>query len=179
MPPLRLFLTGDPGCGKTTVIRRISDILRGRGTKIGGMISGEIRREGVRIGFSLEDLITHETGTLAHVDQKDGPRVGKYRVNLSDIQRVGVTAIRRAITEADVVIVDELGPMELHSMPFILSVEEALASPRIIVGTIHKRASHALVSAIKSNPDYQIIEVTLDNRSRLPHEIVEQLTGRV
>lgn len=144
---------------------------------MGGMISGEIRREGVRIGFSLEDLATHETGILAHVDQKDGPRVGKYRVNLPDIQRVGVTAIGRAIAETDVVIVDELGPMELHSMPFILAVEMALASSKRFVGTIHKRASHYLVTAIKSNPAFRIIEVTLDNRSRLPNEIVEQLTG--
>jgi nucleoside-triphosphatase len=143
------------------------------------MISGEIRREGVRIGFSLEDLITHQTGTLAHVEQQDGPRVGKYRVNLSDIQRIGVTAIQRALAEACVVIVDELGPMELHSTSFIQAVEEALASPRALVGTIHKRATHSLVTAIKSNPDYQTVEVTLDNRSRLPNEIVEQLTGRV
>jgi nucleoside-triphosphatase len=173
----RVFLTGDPGCGKTTVIRRISDILTTRGIKPGGMISGEIRRGGARIGFSLEDLMTHETGTLAHVDQIDGPRVGKYRVNLPDIQRVGVTAIQRAIAEADVIIVDELGPMELHSMPFILAVEIALASSKDFVGTIHKRASHHLVSAIMSNAAYRVVEVTMDNREQMPNEIVEQLTG--
>jgi nucleoside-triphosphatase len=176
MEPPRVFLTGDPGCGKTIVIRRTADILTARGRKPGGIISGEIRHGGVRIGFSLEDLMTHETGILAHIDQKEGPQVGKYRVNLSDIQRIGVTAIRRAITEADVVIVDELGPMELHSKPFILAVEMALASPKHLVGTIHRRASHYLIAAIKSNRAYRIIEVTLDNRSRLPNEIVEQLT---
>lgn len=159
------------------MIRKTSDILTSRGTKPGGIISGEIRRGGVRIGFSLEDLMTHETGVLAHVDQKDGPRVGKYRVNLPDIQRVGVNAIRRAIAEAEVIIVDELGPMELHSMPFILTVEMALASSKRFVGTIHKRASHYLVTAIKSNPTYRIIEVTPDNREQMPSRIVEQLTG--
>lgn len=143
--------------------------------KPGGMISGEIRRTGLRIGFSLEDLMTQERGILADVDQKEGPRVGKYRVNLPDIQRIGVSAIRRAMTDADVIVVDELGPMELHSMSFILAVEMALTSPKDFVGTIHKRASHYLVTAIKSNSDYEIIEVTLQNREEMPSKIVGRL----
>ena len=175
MPPLRIFLTGNPGCGKTTVIREVSDILASRGMRIGGIVSSEIRREGIRIGFSLEDLLTHETGILAHADQKAGPRVGKYGVNLADLQRVGVTAVQRAVAEADVVIIDELGPMELHSIPFTKSVELALRSPKIFLGTIHKHVSHPLVTAVKSTPENRIIEVNLENRAQLPNRIAEQI----
>jgi nucleoside-triphosphatase THEP1 len=132
MPPLRLFLTGNPGSGKTTVVRRVSDILREQNMRVGGVISSEIRRQGTRVGFSLEDLLTHETGILAHADQKDGPRVGKYRVNLADVERVGI---------------------------------------------IHKRASHPLVTAVKSDPAHRIIEVTLGNRAQLPNEITRQIIG--
>ena len=128
------------------------------------------------MGFTLEDLLTHETGILAHVNLNQGPRVGKYRVNLSDVDRVGAAAIRRAIAEADVVIVDELGPMELHSAPFIAAVEMALRSSKHLLATIHKRASHPLVTAIKSNPNYQVIEITVDNREQMPSKIMEQLT---
>ncbi len=179
MTPIRVFLTGNPGCGKTTVIRRVCDILVNNGTKPGGMVSEEIRKGGVRVGFSLEDLMTHETGVLARVDERDGPRVGKYHVNLQDLQHVGAVAIRRAMVEADVVIVDELGPMELHSIPFILAVERALECPKRFVGTIHKRATHQLVTAIRSNPTHHMSEVTLDNREQMSNRIVEQLTGHV
>lgn len=158
------------------MIRRITGSLANQGMKTGGIISGEIRPGAVRVGFSLEDLLTHETGILAHVNLNQGPRVGKYRVNLSDVERVGATAIRRAIAEADVVIVDELGPMELHSAPFTTAVELALRSSKHLVATIHKRASHPLVTAIKSNPNYQVIEITVDNREQMPGKIVEQLT---
>jgi nucleoside-triphosphatase len=143
--------------------------------KVGGIVSSEIRRGGIRIGFSLEDLATHVIGTLADADQKGEPRVGKYRVNLADIQRVGVTAIQRAVSEAQIVIVDELGPMELHSIPFIKSVELALRSPKILVGTIHKSASHPLVTAVRSGPAHRIIEVTLENRAQMPNRIAEQI----
>ncbi len=129
MSPGRVFLTGNPRCGKSTVIRKICDILVGKGIRPGGMISEEIRKGGARVGFSLEDIMTHETGVLAHVDEENGPRVGKYCVNVQDLQHLGVDAIRRAVAEADVVIVDELGPMELHSIAFILAVERALAVP--------------------------------------------------
>jgi nucleoside-triphosphatase len=174
MPPLRLFLTGEPGCGKTTVIKRICDTLTNRGMKTGGIISGEIRTGAVRVGFSLEDLLTHETGILAHVNIKEGPRVGKYRVNLSDVERVGATAIQRAIAEADVIIIDELGPMELHSGPFIVGVEMSLQSSKHLIATIHKRASHPIVTAIKSNPNYEVVEVTVNNREQMPSKIVGQ-----
>src|SRR3989304_8207312 len=150
----RVFLPGDPGCGKTTAMRKISEILAGKGIRAGGVISGEIRESGIRMGFRLEDLMTHEQGILAHIDQKDGPRAGKYRVNLPDIQRVGVAAIRRAIEDAVVILVDELGPMELHSMPFILAVEMALGSPRHFLGTIHKRDTPCLLTPSNSTPTY-------------------------
>ncbi len=179
MTPSRIFLTGNPGCGKTTIIRRVCDILVSKGTKPGGMISEEIRKGGVRVGFSLEDLITHEIGVLARVDDRDGPRVGKYHVNLQDLQHVGAVAIRRAMVEADVVFVDELGPMELHSMPFILAVERALECPKHFVGTIHNRTTHQLVTSIRSDPAHHIIDVTLDNREQMWSRIVEQLTGHV
>ena len=176
MPPLRIFLTGEPGCGKTTVIKKISATLADRGMKIGGIISGEVRQGAVRVGFNLEDLLTHETGILAYINLNDGPRVGKYRVNLSDIERVGATAIRRAVQEADVVIADELGPMELHSTPFIEAVEMALRSQKHLIATIHKRALHPLVTAIKSNPKYQVLEITLSNRDQMPKNILGQMT---
>jgi nucleoside-triphosphatase len=178
MNPYRVFLTGEPGCGKTIAVKRTCEILTARNRKLGGMISGEIRQRGVRVGFSLEDIATHETGTLAHVEQKQGPRVGKYRVNLTDVDRIGVTAIKHAIAEADVIVIDELGPMELNSMPFILAVEMALATPKHFVGTIHKHATHYLVVAIKSNQAYQILEVTPKNRDEIPKTVAEKMLNQ-
>jgi len=179
MPPSRIFLTGEPGCGKTTAINKTHQMLTAQGWKVGGVVSGELRERGVRVGFSLEDLSTHETGTLAHIAQRDGPTLGKYHVSLADIQRIAVTAIKHATLEADVIIVDELGPMELNSLPFILAVETALATPKHFVGTIHKRASHCLVTAIRSNPAYQILEVTENNRNELPKTVTERIESQM
>lgn len=171
-------MTGEPGCGKTTVVTRVCEKLVATGFRFGGMISREVRQRGIRVGFNLEDVLTHENGILAHVDQEDGPRVGKYRVNLRDLERIGAAAIARAARNSDLVIVDEIGPMELHSMPFILAVRTALASQRDLVGTIHKRATHSLVTEIKSNVAYEILEVTQQNRDLLPVAISEKISRK-
>jgi nucleoside-triphosphatase len=171
----RLFLTGDPGCGKTTVLRKMCKLLESRGRKVGGLVSGEIRESGVRVGFSLEDLLTQDKGVLAHISQREGPRVGKYGVNLLDLQRIGAAAIERALAEADIIAIDEVGPMELHSQTFILALQRALESPKPLVCTIHKRASHPMVTSIRSRFARNITEVTLSNRELLPEMLVERL----
>jgi nucleoside-triphosphatase len=178
MRPCRIFLTGEPGCGKTTVIRKIHEMLTARGMKAAGIASGEIREHGTRVGFTLEDLSSHETGILAHVALKEGPALGKYHVNLNDIERIAVAAIKCAIARADVIIVDEVGPMELNSRQFVLAIQSALIAPKHFVGTIHKRASHPLIAEIKSTPTYQILEVTSNNRDALPRAIIERIESR-
>jgi nucleoside-triphosphatase len=174
-----IFLTGQPGIGKTTAIRSIVSGLQMRGKKVGGMVSGEIKGgSGERIGFQLEDISTHKVGILAHFQNgsKGAPTVGKYYVNLTDIEAIGASAISNATNEADVVIVDEIGPMELKSTQFIRAVELAMASERNLVGTIHKNSTHPLISSIKSNANCRIIEVTAQNRGKIPTEIVDELT---
>ncbi len=171
----RLFLTGDPGSGKTTVIRKVCDLLSVRGKRIGGMVSREMLERGVRVGFEIEDIATHTIGVLAHVYLSHGPRVGRYRVNLSDLSLVGTTAITNAIGKADLVVVDEIGPMELHLSSFIKAVRMVLNCPKDVLGTIHKHASDPLVNFIKSNREYEIIEVRSVNRDRLPFTIAERL----
>ena len=141
------------------------------------MLSGEICEAGVRVGFSFEDLVTHEMGTLAHVDLQEGLRVGKYRVNLYDIERIGVGFIERAVRDSEVIVVDELGPMELFSIPLVQAVERALASQKHFLGTIHKRASHTLTSSIRSSSKFTILEITPENRDRMPTEIAEKFVS--
>lgn len=178
MCTLHIFLTGPPGVGKTTAIRLIARDLGRRGKKVGGMVSSEIRDAGGRVGFQLEDIATHKVGILAHSQEKPRdafPTVGKYYVNLFDIERIGAAAIRNAVNMTDVIVIDEIGPMELKSKEFIAAVEFALDSEKDIIGTIHRLCAHPLISSIKSNANCRLIEVSLHNRDHIPFEVVGQL----
>jgi nucleoside-triphosphatase len=134
----RVILTGQPGCGKTTLCKKIVKELKVKGLKIGGMISSEIREAGVRKGFKIVDLATGEEGILAHIDQKEGPKVGKYRVCLDDLERIGVKAIESALEEADVIVVDEIAKMENSSPKFRETIQRVLRSKKPILLCVHR-----------------------------------------
>ncbi len=172
----RVFLlTGNPGIGKTTVLIETVDALRAAGFIVGGMVSREVRETGIRVGFEVSDLSTAKRGWLARVNQTAGPRVGKYRVDLEDLNSVGAAAIESAVDEACVVVIDEVGPMELFSDRFKRAVLKAVLSDRIILGVLHQRAKDRLIEKMRSREDVEIIVVSEENRDRLPGALVQRV----
>lgn len=170
-----VFLTGPPRTGKTTVLLKAAGELRAKGYRLGGMTSQEIREGDVRVGFEIRDYATGRRGWLAHVRQSAGPRIGKYRVNLNDLNSIGVAAILNALEDADMVLIDEIGPMELFSDAFKEAVLKVVKSPKPLLGTIHYRVKHFLVKQIKSRKDADIIEVSQENRTQLPTLIANEI----
>jgi len=170
---MKYFLTGAPGVGKTTAVMKVAEILRGHGLTVGGMITKEIRQRGRRIGFKVIDLMSGKSGHLAVAYEPGQPRVGKYHVRLSEFEAVGVNALLKAMELSDIIICDEVGPMELYSNAFIEAVKILLGSSKPVVGTVHYRARHPLVIEIKRR--CRIFVVTLENRSRLPMLIAEEI----
>lgn len=167
-----VFVTGRPGVGKTSVLLRAVDALKAKGYKVGGMISHEIRERGVRVGFGIVDFHTGQRGLLAHVTQPSGPQISKYRVNLSDLNVIGAGSILNAARDADIIVVDEIGPMELFSPEFRKAVGQAIKSSKPVVGTIHFRARDLLINIIEAREDAEILEVTYENREDLHNVII-------
>jgi len=170
-----VFVTGRPGVGKTSVLLRAADNLKNRGYKIGGMISREVREGGVRVGFEIIDFSTEQRGWLAHVNQPTGPQVSKYRVNLTDLNAIGVSSILNAVRNEDVIIIDEIGPMELFSPVFKEAVTQAMDSSKPVLGTIHLKARDTLIDAIKTREDAEILQVTYENREQLHNLIIDRV----
>ncbi|MCS7114845.1 MAG: NTPase [Nitrososphaerota archaeon] len=174
----RIFLlTGSPGVGKTTALLKVVEALRAKGRSVGGMISREVREGGTRVGFEILDLSTNRRGWLAHVNQKTGPQVGKYRVNLEDLNNVGVKAILKAAKDCEVVAIDEIGPMELFSEKFKQAVKDAIESGKLVIGVIHWKARDRLLDMIKAREDVEIFTVTYENRGELHKFVLEKIEG--
>ena len=169
-----IFLTGRPGVGKTTVLSKVMEKLQFEGYSVGGIVSREIRERYSRVGFESLDILTRRRGILAHIKQPTGPRLGKYRVNIEDLDSIGANAIRNASREADIIIIDEIGPMELFSDAFRDSVIDAINSQKTVLGTIHYMVNDPLITLIKNRKDVEIVEVTPENRETL-HEYIQRL----
>jgi nucleoside-triphosphatase len=163
----KVLLTGRPGSGKTTLIKRVLDKLPKR---VGGFYTEEIREHGARVGFKVVTLDGDEA-VLAHVDFTTPERLGKYHLDLSALDAVGVKALREAVRARRLVIIDEIGPMEIRSAVFRDAVSEALDSGVSLLGTIFARPL-PFVETIKRRPDITIFEVRPDNRGKLVSELV-------
>jgi nucleoside-triphosphatase len=166
-----LLLSGIPGVGKTTVLVRVVEGLKSKDYSVGGMLSREVRSSGSRVGFEILSLRDNQRGWLARVDQKEGPQVGKYHVNLFDFDRVGVAAIAEAVDNYEVIVVDEIGPMELFSDSFKETVTRAFQSKKLVIATVHWRERGFMTSALDKINDVQWFEVSMNNRERL-HELI-------
>jgi nucleoside-triphosphatase len=166
-----LLLTGNPGVGKTTVLKKAVDALKGKGYCVGGMISREARESGTRVGFEILDLNSGRHGWLAHVNQKTGPQVGKYRVSIEDLNSLGAQAVIDAVENCNVVAIDEVGPMELFSATFKEAVRKALESRKLVIAIVHWRANDRLINEAKSREDSETFVVTYENRDKLPEAI--------
>jgi nucleoside-triphosphatase len=171
-----ILITGPPRTGKTTVLLKAAKNLQAKAYKVGGMISQELKEKDIRVGFEIRDYTSGRSGWLAHTRQPTGPRIGKYRVNVDSLNSIGVAAILRAMEDADIVMIDEIGPMELCSKAFIEAVNEVVNSTKPVLATIHYRAQNQLIQQTKSREDAEMVEVTLENRSKLPDLIADKIT---
>ncbi len=169
-----LLITGAPGSGKTTLIRAVLVELS---AKAGGFITEEIREDEERVGFRVSAL-DGRAGTLAHTRGVKGPRVGRYQVDVAAFEAVGVTALEEATREADVIVVDEIGKMELCSPRFVHALEAALASPKPILGTI-LQAPHPWTDALKRRPGVELYRLSVRNREDLKDALLTRLQSEV
>jgi nucleoside-triphosphatase len=176
---VRLLLEGRPGIGKTTVARGLVEQLRAEGFPLRGFTTEEIREQGRRLGFAVESVVgapgEAQRGVLAHVDLPGPPRVGKYGVDLLGFESLVLPELRRPGV-GEVVVIDELGKMELASAQFREAVMALLERELSVVATVHVYR-HPFTEALKARPDVEVVRVTERNRDDLPRSLVERLRG--
>ncbi|MFQ5970670.1 MAG: NTPase [Nitrososphaerales archaeon] len=167
-----LVVTGDPGVGKTTVVMRVAEVLKQRGLKVGGVVSREVRCHNARVGFEFIDLTSNETATLSSTTGS-GPRIGKYLVDLAGC-RFAVRVLKEAIESSDIIICDELGPMEFKSEEFVDCVGKMLNINKPLITVVHRRLKHPAVEQFRNKASF-MINIDIQNRNKAPDLLLDRL----
>jgi nucleoside-triphosphatase len=165
-----VLLTGHPGSGKTTLIQRVIAQLN---APLGGFYTQEMRVGGVREGFKMITFDGQE-GILAHAKIPGPPRVGRYGVDLNALAAVGVASIQRALHSNMLIVIDEIGPMEMFSAAFCQTVTAALDGDHPVFGSVVWR-SKPFSDQVKARQDVTVIEVNARNREKLVSEVLSLL----
>lgn len=167
-----VLIEGRPAVGKTTVARRLGTLLRKAGVPLTGFVTEELREGGRRVGFAIETF-DGAHGVLAHVGLPGPPRVGKYGVDLAAFENLALPALA-SLPEGGVVLIDELGKMELASKAFRDAVSRLLDRPVRLVATV-QLARHPFTDVLKSRPAVELVRITVRNRDDLPEQVAARL----
>jgi nucleoside-triphosphatase len=168
-----IILTGAPGVGKTTIVMDVAQKLKARGVRVGGVVSREVRTGNVRIGFEFIDLATNDRDVLASVTG-NGPRVGKYFVKLTGC-RFAADRVKNALINSDVIICDEVGPMELKSNEFIDTVKYLPKTDKKAIVVIHQKLEHPLIRELREKPN-SLININIGNREKVAKILLNELS---
>jgi nucleoside-triphosphatase len=165
-----ILITGTPGIGKTTLIKKLSKEL-GNFHPV-GFYTEEIREKGIRKGFELVSLDGRK-GLFSHTDIKSPYRVGKYRVNVRSFEDF-LDSIPFFDQTSRLIIIDEVGKMECLSTKFKKLIKEILDSEKLVIATIALRGS-GLIAEIKKRDDVKLFEMTQGDRDSLLLKILRDI----
>ncbi len=169
---MKILLTGKPGIGKTTVVKKVYAFL---GEKASGFWTEEIRdKTGKRIGFKIITTEKKEC-ILASKYIDTHYRVSSYSVDINCIEKTAVPVLEKAILEDKIVLIDEIGKMELFSLRFLNIVKDIFEKKHSILATVPIKNIHPFVKELKNRKDILLIEVTYSNRDNLPEKIIHLL----
>jgi nucleoside-triphosphatase len=150
-----LLLTGAPGCGKTTVLRRVAERLGD--LRLAGFLTVELREHGERVGCEAIDL-NGQRAILAHVRSRSPVRVGRYGVEPERLIPLVEENLVRPTGSVDLFLIDEIGKMECYCPAFVAEVRRVLEGPVPVLASIALKGG-GFIAEVKARPDVRIIEV--------------------
>ena len=161
-----ILITGLPGCGKTTLVIKLTDILKP--LRPLGFYTSEIREGETRLGFELVGVDGRKS-LLAHVDIQSHIRVGKYRVDIDRFENF-LDKLDLDSNPQSPVIIDEIGKMECFSPKFAVLVESILSSPRQLIASVAARGG-GLIDAVKKRNDIVLLQLSRTNQEPVIEKI--------
>jgi nucleoside-triphosphatase len=171
VPTNNILITGPPRSGKSTLIEKVVQEISRPAT---GFFTQEIREKGRRVGFSITTL-EGKTGVLAHQSIRSTFRVGKYGVNLEDLDQIAVPSMLPSTLD-QIVVVDEIGKMECFSRLFKETLIKALSSDNLVIGSVARKGDR-FIQSIKNRDDVSLVSISQNTRDAALKLFLQEIRG--
>lgn len=185
MPKVTKFiiLTGLPGVGKTTLVRKCCDTLKENGSSLHGFYTEELRDKGKRIGFDIVTL-DNERAALSRIEDtfqpggKPEPKVGQYSVKLMSFESLALPALTVKDQQKHIIVIDEIGKMELFSQNFIRTVKSIMKNDKVLLFAtipVARGKPLPLVEELRHDNCTKLFEITKENRTYIQEDILQSI----
>jgi len=172
----KVLITGPPRCGKSTLISKSLDYFSEMNYTIHGFLTPEVREEGKRIGFDIKDIYSKEHGKLARIGNYNTKhKLGKYSVFVGDLEEMISKLEIIEFKEIDLLVIDEIGKMELCSKKFQNFIRNIFSSDVAILATIGLKLKHPIKDFILNLPNISIFSLNRQNFQKTYQEIVSKI----
>lgn len=171
MPVNNILVTGPPRSGKSTLIEKVVQSIRRPAI---GFFTQELREKGRRVGFSITTL-QGKTGVLAHEGIKSKFSVGKYGVNLEDLDQIAVPSMLPS-APGQVVVVDEIGKMECFSRLFKETLLKVLSADNLVIGSVAMKGDR-FIQSIKEREDVSLVSISENTRHLALKLFLQEIRG--
>lgn len=170
-----MILSGESGSGKTTICTRVVTLARARGLKVAGVLTPSRLAGGCKVGLDVEDIRTGQRRPLAErVGTTDGPATESWHFHIDGLAW-GTMALRRA-TPCDLLVIDEMGPLELvQSQGWTISFDLLRASRYRLALVVVRPALLPYFRERLGGVEPLTLAVTGANHDALPGEILALL----
>lgn len=132
-PPLWV-ISGEIGAGKTTLCRALADLARAAGWDVAGLLSPGVFEAGQKTAIQIEELRSGARRLLASSAPREGFDLAFGRWYFDRAVLAWGNQVLEESTPCDLLIVDELGPLELLRGEGFTAAQAALAEGRYRVG---------------------------------------------
>jgi nucleoside-triphosphatase THEP1 len=177
---MNVLLTGERQVGKTTVCRQVAELARRLGYDPAGVLAPALLdKDELPVAYHALMVVDGEQRLLARADgDLGGPRTGHYSFS-TDVLSWVIGRLRRAISQGcDLLIVDEIGPLELEQgeglAPLLSDLPGGRLPPLLLV--VRSELAGRLQKRLPDIP-FRTFTVTQENRQALPDTIVKELFG--
>jgi nucleoside-triphosphatase len=174
MKTKNLFITGKPSSGKTTLIKEVCLPYM---DKTGGFYTEEIMDGSARLGFILKTFDGRQ-GVLAKKGMKSPHKLNKYGIDIDVLENIGADVLVKAVKDKDIIVIDEIGTMELVSELFRTSMQECFGSSKRVLATVRYNAQ-PFTDEIKKMPDTSVLELTRDNYLEIKKQVKQWLLDTI
>ena len=172
----KILITGPPKCGKSTLISELLKYFFNKNYTIHGFLTPELRKEGKRVGFDIEDIHSRKRGKLARiVNYNSDYKLGKYCVFLEELEEMISNLEIIDIKNIDLLVIDEIGKMELYSRKFHDYLKRIFISEVTILATIGLKLKHPIKNFLLNLSNIKVFNLNQQNFQNTYHEVISKL----